>query len=176
MAKVWLGPSGQLVSGHVLDVSVKPFQQALKDYDRQLYVKWNPMKLKGWGCWEIRRQPENKSVVDIAEFEPGKFILRMEYAESPMVHHILDCAFLNYDAIRKIKEMDTWVEGIDGWAERLEKREEAHKAKVKAKARDEMRYMGKQFKSQMQGFREHILSGGNPADIAQYWDDKHKRK
>ena len=97
---------GKLCKGHVLDVNPKQFQRALQSYDKQLYITWNPKKLKGNGCWEIRRKPEFNSALDIVELDDVKIIKVGPY-ENQLVHHIMDCAFLNYDQIRKLKEMDT---------------------------------------------------------------------
>lgn len=168
---MFLGPTGRLSKGHVLDVSVEGISRAIKDYDSQLYIKWEPKKLRGWGCWEIRRKPLLKSIVDVTEFD-GQVILKLDYKEDGFTNHVLDCAFLNYDLLRKLQSMDTFKEGATGFAERLERREEEHKKEVKEKARQEMIYAGKQNKAALNDFREYILSGNNPADIAEHWGNK----
>ena len=50
--KLSMDPTGKLIKGHVLDVSIKPFEEAMRFNlnDPYLYVKWNPEKMQGWGC------------------------------------------------------------------------------------------------------------------------------
>lgn len=171
--KVWVGPVGQVTHGHVLDVARGPFERALRDYDSLLYVTWNPKKLKGWGCWEIRRRPEKKIAVDIVPYH-GNTYVRCEYVEQDMVNHVLDCAFLNYDQLRKIRSMDMWSKfGGKGesFGAKLDAMQDAAQAREKAAAIESRRYMAKQFKSEIKDFKEMILSGTNPADIALHWDE-----
>lgn len=167
------GPCGNLVAGHVLDVAVKPFQRALRDIDSQLYVRWNPRKLKGWGCWEIRRLPNEKSAIFMGTHEGAAFY-RLQYVEYDLVHHVLDAAFLNYDALRKIKEMDTW--GTSGWVDRLESAEEEHRQRQREKAQEALRYAIKQNKTAMRDFYEMARSGIHPAEVvtAAPWGSKRK--
>ena len=170
MSKVFVAPTGRLSQGHVLDVAIKPFTRALQDLDKQLYVKWNPKKRQGWGCWEIRRKPSHLSLVDLFEFD-GFAIIKLGYQENNFVNHIKDCEFLNYDLIRYLKTIDTWAEGRPAdWAQRLEQREAEYNAKVRKEAAENTAYMGKQYKTQIRAFKEFVLSGGNPAEIASYWD------
>lgn len=160
--KVWHAPIGKLVSGHVLDVAVKPFERALQDYDKQLYVRWNPKKLQGWGCWEVRRRPNKKSLV-YRGTHGGASYYEMVYAESDLVHHVLDAAFLNYDAIRRIKEMDVW--GNKNWVDALERREEEIKEQTRAKAREELKYALHHNKSVARDLYEAVRSGIHPAQV-----------
>lgn len=169
MSKVWLAPTGRLSTGHVLDVARAPFERALRDLDALLYVRWNPKKLKGWGAWEIRRAPAEKSVVEMATYK-GQTIVRLEYLENDMVHHVLDCAFLNYDQIRKLKEMDTYAYGsASAWQDALESRARDRKAEQALKAKDQLKHLAKEFKSEIRDFKEYVNSGNNPHRIAEYW-------
>ena len=169
MSKIWVGPVGSVSKGHVLDVNQKLFNQALKDYDSQLYTKWNPKKIKGHGCWEIRRRPNLKDVTHVLEFE-GNTIQYIDYVEFDMVSHVLDCAFLNYDQLRKIKEMDTFSEGqAAGYADRLESREKSHREAHDAASRERLRYAGKHYRREMKDFKEMIRGGLNPALMMKYW-------
>lgn len=156
------GPTGRLIKGHVLDVDRKKFEEALRRHDPQLYTRWNPNKVRGWGCWEIRRKPDYNSIVEIAKFG-GNTILRLEPAEVDVMHHVLDCAFLNYDQIRKIKEMDTWRP--DHWIHDLEYGEEQRRQAMRVKAQEELKYAMKQNKRAFQDFKELVRSGHNPARI-----------
>lgn len=159
---LWHGPAGKLVKGHVLDVNQKGFDSALKFMDPQLYTYWNPKKLRGWGCWEIRRRPQNKTALYVGSFK-GMNFYRCLYLENNLVHHVMDCAFLNYDAIRKLKEMDTW--GNPTWASGMEAREEAYRNQVRAKAKEDLKYAIKQSKSAARDLMEAVNSGVHPAQI-----------
>lgn len=168
--KVWLKPTGSVVKGHVLDCAVGPLEQKLRDYDPQLYVKWNPRKLKGWGCWEVRRRPEEMRPTQIEVFE-GNTLVKLEYAETNLVHHVLDVPFLNYKILEKLRVMDQWVNDKRGadFNSRADYLEAKHDEKVEQRAEDEKNYMIKQHKSQIRDFKEYVLSGGNPYRIADYW-------
>ena len=157
-----VNPTGRLIKGHVLDVAVKPFERALKDYDEQLYVEWNPKKLKGWGCWEIRRKPDYKSVVETATYKDFT-IVRLEHLEQDIVNHVLDCAFLNYDQLRKIKEMDAY--NPEHWIHDLEYHENKRRAEKYYEARKELSYALKQNKRVFRQLKEMVQSGQNPARI-----------
>jgi hypothetical protein len=159
-----------VVKGTVLDVAPAAFEQRLKDYDPQLYVRWNPRKLKRHGCWEIRRRDTMKSIVDWAEFE-GNCYTRLEYAENELVNHVLDCAFLNYDALRKLQEMDTWNKGygVGSIVDQAERNLDHHRAQLAAKAKADMAYQLKQHKSEWRDLKDEIARGMDPSQIAAYW-------
>lgn len=167
MAKVWVGPVGKLIEGTVLDVSRKPFERALRDLDPQLYVKWNPRKLNGHGCYEIRRRNDFKEIVDYAVYA-GKVICKVDYAEIDMVNHILDCAFLNYDQIRKIKSMDTWQK--DHWINNMEYLEQKQREKQLDKAKDVIRQASKEYRREIRDFKEYVASGHDPNRLADHWN------
>ncbi len=170
--KVWTSPTGRAIKGHVLDVSVRPFVQAMRFSlcDPYLYVKWNPEKMRGWGCWEIRRAPQFNSALDIAEFDE-KLIFKVGPKEYDLVHHVLDCAFLNYDAIRKLKEMDTWQHGTT--AQYLDKQESMTDARLERQVQQrqkEVAYAAKHYKAEIKAFQDALRDGVNPHAIAAYWD------
>lgn len=169
MAKVWVAPVGNVVSGHVLDVAKKPFERALQDYDPQLYVKWAPKKLRGHGCWEIRRRPESLAIVDYAEYQ-GNTYFKLGYREVDLIASILDCAFLNYDQLRKIRDMDTFRVGPKQWIADQEYTAAQMQAARKERAKEELRYAAKEYKREIRDFKEFVLSGHNPHQIAQHWD------
>lgn len=166
--KLWHAPTGRLARGHVMDVSLKPFLRALQDYDKQLYVVWNPMKLNGWGCWEIRRLPNQKTAIYQGTHN-GMSFFKLTYLDRKDLHHVLDCAFLNYDVIRKLKEIDIFrIVKESGYAsldDLLEARsKEAKEARI-AKASDNLKYAIKQNKSAMSAFYEMVRSGIHPAQV-----------
>lgn len=173
MAKILMGPTGNVIKGHVLDVAIKPFVKTLRFtlQDPYLYVKWNPEKYMGWGCWEIRRRPEFNSALDVTEFD-GNLIFQVGPKENDLVHHVLDCAFLNYDAIRKLKEMDTWQYGERGadWQDEVERQTRTRREREREAAQNEMRAMTNYFRREIRQFKEMIKDGVNPASIAQHWD------
>lgn len=159
---IWHGPCGKTVQGHVLDVSLKPFRRALRDLDPQLYVKWNPKKLKGWGCWEIRRRPTHKTAVHQGTHR-GADIYQLQYVEFNDVHHVLDAAFLNYDAIRRLKEMDTFGQG--DWITAMEDRAEELRREREAKAEAELRYSIRHHSGAMNDLYEQVRSGTSLGQI-----------
>ncbi len=165
-----MGPTGKLIKGHVLDCNEKLFNEALRFYDKQLYTKWNPHKLRGVGCWEIRRRPEFNSAVDVVEFE-GNLIFKVGPKEYDLVHHILDCAFLNYDAIRKLREMDMWQHGnATQYQDEVERRTRDRKEREKEEFAKERRAMVRYFRKGIRGFMESLKDGVNPHAIANHWD------
>jgi hypothetical protein len=167
-----VGPVGQVSKGHVLDCNKKAFEKTLKAYDPLLYVVWNPKKLKGHGCWEIRRKSDLLAPVDVAELDSTKIILKLDYQEYNWVNSIMDCAFLNYDAFRKLREMDMWQYATT--SEKLDEviaRKTRDKQEKLAQQREEdLRYMSKYFSKELREWREAIRSGANPYDIARHWD------
>jgi hypothetical protein len=168
--KVWLKPTGGVIKGHVLDCAIGPLSEKLRDYDAQLYVKWNPKKLKGWGCWEIRRRPEEMKVSEVEVFGGNTFV-KLAYVENNLVNHVLDVPFLNYKILEKLKDMDQWKDDSRGadFNKRADYLEAKYDEKVEQHAEDEKNYMIKQHKSQIRDFKEYVLSGGNPYRLADYW-------
>lgn len=173
MAKIWVGPTGKLVQGHVLDASKTSLEEKLRDYDKQLYLKWNPKKLKGWGCWEIRRLPEKKSIKEVLRYKGASYVV-LEFQELNLVNHVLDVGYINYDLVRKLKSMDMWVKHKDGttFAHDHEYQEAKLMEAADKKALENTAYMAKQHKREINDFKELILSGMNPARIADYWSKK----
>lgn len=175
MSKIWMGPVGRISKGHVLDVSLKPFEQALKDYDAFLYVAWNPKKRNRNGCWEIRRKSEQKTVrpEDVVVFGGATYVFP-KYHEINLVNHVLDCEFLNYSVLNKIKSMDAWNMKDMGYkganfVKQAEYLEGKHLEKIEDEAVRELEYGLKQLKSEVRDFREYVLSGGNPHHLADGW-------
>lgn len=158
-----MGPTGNTIKGDVMDVDRKHFERALKFYDPRLYTVWNPRKLHGWGCWEIRMKPKEKSIVDHCTWIDGQDVWVLDYAENNMVNHVLDCAFLNYDQIRKIKEMDTWNK--DHWVHDLEYREEKQREAARDKAKKELAYNIRHNKKAFKEFLELVKAGKSPHRI-----------
>lgn len=159
---IWHKPTGWTIRGHVLDVNVAAFNRALKQYDKQLYTVWNPHKMRGWGCWEIRRLPNQKMVTYQCTHE-GNTFFKLEYVETDIIHHVMDCAFLNYDAIRRLKEIDAW--NNPNWVADLERREETFRQRELERRQADLKYSIKQNKTVARDFMEAVRSGVTPAQI-----------
>lgn len=170
MLNILMGPTGKIIKGHVLDVHEAKFNEALRHYDDKLYTKWNPNKCGGFGCWEIRRRPEFLSALDVAELD-GNLIFKVGPKEYDMVHHVLDCAFLNYDAIRKLKEIDCWQYGTASqYQDEVDRQTRNRQLKEKERRAKELSYMAKHYKAEIRAFMEHMRSGVNPHSVAAHWD------
>jgi len=169
------GPTGQVIKGHVLDVNVKAFEGTLQFYDPLLYVKWNPKKLQGWGCWEIRRKPAEKQPVEVVPYNDG-CIIRIESKEYEDIHHVVDAAFLNYDVLRRLKEMDTWNKNHD--IHNMDYINEKAREEIKQKQKEDLKYLFKENKGLFRQVKELVKSGHNPARIVtgnQKWAYKSRR-
>lgn len=157
------GPTGKIIQGTVLDVSLKPFERTLRDYDSQLYVVWNPNKLKGHGCWELRRRPEKKVITEVVDC--GNYsIARLEYKENNFINHVLDAAYLNYDMLNKIKKMDMWT-NKDHFMHNLEAGEAERQQAIKDKAKAELKYALRYNRKGLREMMDLVNSGVNPAEI-----------
>lgn len=170
MAKIWLSATGNTIQGHVLDASRAPLEEMLRDYDPQLYIKWNPNKLRGWGCWEIRRRPNEKDIIETFHFE-GMAIAVLAYKELNIINHVMDVPFLNYSVMDKLKGMDQWKDSYKGkdFTKNIEYAEAKYDEKVEDKIHADREYNLKQMKSEIRYFKDYVLSGHNPARIADYW-------
>lgn len=186
MPKFRVEHESRLVPGHVLDVAAVPLVSALKRYDKQLYVKWSPKKRGGQGCWELRRQPEFKSVkvgryVDSPKgrvyipgdvFEADDFTICVpKYNENQFENHVKDFDYLTYEMVEWVAKKDLWGYGFKGKyaAHEAEYKEGQYLTKIEEEADSERSYMIKQHKREFNDFREYLLSGGNPARLADYW-------
>jgi len=175
MGLIKVGPTGTVSRGNVLDVSRRQFERALRDLDPLLYTKWNPKKLKGWGCWEIRRRPAVNSVQDVSELD-GRLYLQLGPVENDLINHVLDCAFLNYDQIRKLKAMDTWQmgdsaeEGGRKWLDALEQAERDAAKKSHDNAKASMSYAIKHHRKELRYLQDAVAGGFNLHRIGEYWD------
>jgi len=156
--KTITAPTGKIITGRVFDVSKTTFDSALKEIDKRLYTRWNPDKLQGWGCWEIRIRPTYKTAMYQGSYQ-GVDFYELDYLEVDTVHHVLDCAFLNFDAIRKLKEMDT--NNPKHFIHTLEYDETCRTNEVTEKALAERKYAIKQNKKAMRDLYEMVRSGEN---------------
>jgi hypothetical protein len=155
---VWHAPLGRVIRGHVLDCNQKAFNRALREIDSRLYTEWNPFKVRGHGCWEIRIKPRRKTPLYRGTYRGAAFYELVDL-EFDTVHHVLDCAFLNYDALRKLKEMDTYDK--NHFVHNLEALEQEQANKVAEEAQRERRYNLRQHKSALHELYERVRSGQN---------------
>lgn len=175
--KIELEATGNILTGDVLDVARAPLERALRAYDDQLYLKWNAKKNFGYGSWELRRRPNKKTIVETIPYGNTNYHV-LDYKETDIENHVFDIPYLSYEVLTRLKKADMWaISGFDGSnldkTKRLVdsfdgKREEFH-AGVKKKAHDNAMYELKQDKAVLNQFRNDILSGLNPSEIAKYW-------
>lgn len=163
-AEISLGPTGNVIEGSYWDCNKRHFERMLKDYDPLLYVKWSPRKLGGWGCWEIRRRPERKQVVDVTQDPSKEFtIVRLEYHENDILNHVLDVRFLHYSQIDKIRSMDTWNK------DHMIHDEEYHMQKLKEKEistmEDEFKHAVKENRKAIHQFMDLVNSGKSAGEV-----------
>lgn len=164
MAKIKRVPcAGNTVIGSVLDCNKKYLERALQDYDKQLYLKWNPYKGSGIGMWELRRRPNEKTMVYKTHYKHRgeRFNLYMaEYVESDWINLILEAPILDYTMLTKIREMDTW--GHKNWlndADYAAQKQEEKRMDLEA---TERKYAIRENKKYASDFRQYVQAGYNP--------------
>lgn len=163
---IHMAPTGRLIQGDVLDCNKDKLESTLKHYDNQLYLKWNPKKRGGWGCWELRRRPETKSLQFAARVGNAVF-LKLEYQEMDLIHHVADMPCLNYKILEWLKKHDTWKS--KDWAGDLEYEEAQYRERQERKERENLIYNMMQYRSAFREYKELILSGENPHHLAKFW-------
>lgn len=170
MLKIWVSPTGNTIRGHVLDCSVGPLVERLRDYDPQLYVRWDDKKLRGWGCWSVRRRPNTKTVKESVVYGGNTYHI-VDYVENNFENHVLDVPFLNYQILEKLKQMDTWRHSNYGqnFMGAMDSKAEDHAEKAKQAALQERRYELRQQKTMVRDLMDYTLSGGDPSRIANHW-------
>jgi hypothetical protein len=171
---IWVAPTGKIVHGSVLDCARRPLEAKLREYDPQLYVRWNPKKLRGVGCWELRRRPEFKSIreEDVCVYGGNTYVYP-KYHENGFDNHLKDFAFLNYSMLGWLQANDQWKasDRAKNYVRDLEYKEGKIRERIMSKADSEKSYMIKQNKVQIRAFKEYLLSGGNPHNLANVWND-----
>ncbi len=176
MPKFEVGVTGALIQGDVLDVNTKTLELALKAYDPQLYLKWNPHKRQGMGVWELRRRPAQKTIKETIKYGGNTYCI-VDYKENNFEHHVWDLGHLGYDLLQRLKDGDTFtMANYEGKEHRmtdfLNKMEDARYAKQDrevAQLRQERMYNIMQDKGLLKDFQEKILSGVNPAHLMRFW-------
>lgn len=154
--------TGNIIVGSVLDCNKKHLEKALKDYDKQLYLKWNPNKNNGVGLWEVRRKPDTLTAVPRWEYK-NSIIFELQPVENDLVNHVMDCEALNYNILTRLREMDTW--SAYKWVDNMEYEESKSKDRAYAENRANLRYAIKQHKRAFKDLQEHIRSGKSPIEF-----------
>lgn len=179
-----VGATGYLVQGDVLDTNKLHLERALRDYDAQLYLKWNPKKCAGMGTWELRARPEKKTVIFQGSHE-GINYYSLEYKEIGVENHIKDFQILGYDIVTWVKSHDLWsqigyIKGnekqVNYLVDKIEYNERRIKAEKQEKLRNEVRYQMRQEKSAIRDYKDAIMSGTNPSLLAHFWGNQPHRK
>lgn len=172
---------GNVIRGHVLDVNKKHLEKKIKEYDPQLYLKWNPLKSMkangkpyiqppegmywrgfGHGCWELRRRPNEKRAMPTWEIG-GSIVFSLEYVENEVENHIMDFQYLNYGIVEWIKKHDAWA--VKNFTRELEYIEDKAYDRQLDKNQDDLRYNIKHERKAMRDFQDLIKSGKNPLEI-----------
>ena len=170
--KIWVAPVGKLIEGGVLDSAKKPLEETLKRHDPQLYLKWNSKKLGGHGCWELRRRPEEKRVLEVVNYK-GMQLQVLGYKEFDLVNHVKDFAFLNYKILEWVRDPknDTWSQSYKAknFVKDYEYAEAKHQEALDDKLVEERKYNIKQHKSEIRGLMKYINEGGDPSLIVDNW-------
>lgn len=153
---------GNVIIGHVLDCNRAPIELALKRYDSELYIKWNPLKKDGIGCWEVRRRPTLLRTEFQGHFEDGELHV-LDRFENDFVHHILDVDRLDWRLPETIKAMDTWVH--KDWASHIDYEGERWLEREDKKIREDMKYNIRQYSREFKDFAELVAQGMNPGRV-----------
>lgn len=163
--------TGNLIEGHLYDVDRSAFEAALKAYDSELFLQWNPAKRRGLGCWEVWRKPVRKTEEFQAEYE-GSPLYTVEEPLSDFTDHVKDLPFLNFHFFKRLKEMDVWRnyghKGRD-FGRDLESREEQEQNAILAKNQADLKYKLRHDRKLFRKLREMALSGVNLNQIAAHW-------
>jgi hypothetical protein len=161
VANSYIKNEGRVVRGSVFDCNKKTLERLLKNYDSQLYLKWNTEKRGGRGIWELRRLPDAKKPVYKGVWIDGNPISALEYVESDMIHHVFDLPSLSYRVLDRLYAADTFR--TKKWVDTFEYEEERSQIKLEADARNELAYNLRHHKKELDILREAARSGINPA-------------
>lgn len=149
--------TGKLIVGTVHDCNKKDLERMLKQYDRMLYLRWNPTKNNGVGCWELRRMPEKLTAVP--RWQIGdQIVFDLQRVETDMVNHVMDMPCLSYRVLDRLREMDTWQQH-GSFVDNLEYRENKAREKALEKNREDLRYAVKQYRRAFADLKEEARSG-----------------
>lgn len=175
--KLHVGPTGNLVKGSILDVSVNTLERLMKHIDPQLYIKWNPTRNKGMGVWELRRLPNTKSIKYSTTVD-NNTIHFIDYVEYDVENHIWDMPVLGYDQLDRLRAADTWavinfeankLHRVHQFTQQADDNFYNRRQEEKDKARSEMLYNLMQDKKAFRGLQDAVASGADPSQIARVW-------
>lgn len=177
MHSITVGVTGSLVRGDIMDVQVKSLERAIQDYDSQLYFRWNPLKRRGHGVWELRRRPNKKTIVETIPYGGNTYCI-IDYKEHDLENHVWDLPRLGYDLLQRLRESDQFAmcnyevgqhHRLSKHLLEMENKAANIKLEAQAKSRADMLYNLKQDKGIINDFREKLLSGVDPNHLMRYW-------
>lgn len=154
---------GRLIKGTVFDCDKKWLERRLQQYDSQLYIKWNSEKNGGYGIWEVRRRPSQKSKVYKGVYINGSPIFSWEYVENDLECHVIDVNTLTERVIYKIQSMDTFR--TDNWVAKFDNEQERSQNRLVENNRKELAYQLRQNRKHLQILKDSVASGYNPAQF-----------
>lgn len=171
---------GNVIVGSVLDVNKRHLERDLKRYEKDLYLKWNPMKTMkpdgkveilplpgpywrgfGTGVWELRCRPLTKSAVPKWEYN-DQVIFNIEYVEIEGINCIKDFSHLSYDILRWVKEHD--LREYKDFCKELEYQEDKSYDKALDANKADLKYRTKYYRKAMADFKEALRSGRSPLE------------
>lgn len=162
------GPTGRIITGDLFDSNPKTIELLLKDYDSQLYLKWNTEKCEGRGCWEVRRHPNLKRSVHKGHYN-GIDFFNLEYVENDIENHIMDAVFLHPGILDNLKKMDQWEllrqYGYTSMNDLIQRSQTDLRAKAAIKAAEVARQGAKSMRSEIKDLKAMLLSGMRPGRL-----------
>lgn len=160
--KIQISNLGNTVQGNLFDCSKRLFIRDLKNYDKELYLKWNPKKLDGLGIWEVWRNPTKKTAIDHGEFMGGR-LYTLEYKPNNFEHHVKDLDFLSYDFMNDLRKMDMWAD--KHYLDKLDNAYDDIEEKAELAEEESIKYAIKHNKKLFKEMHEYTKSGINPLDF-----------
>lgn len=157
--EVILKSTGSIVTGNVNDGDYNKFLTALQNYDPLLYLKWNPKKKSGNGCWEIRRKSATLHKVFVATIDNIP-IYELKAEEIDHINHVLDIDCISERYLNRIYEMDT--SKVHNWVDKTEYEAKRAREKLEKDNREELRYQIKSDIKQFATLFEEMQRGYNP--------------
>lgn len=154
-----IGPTGNLIQGNIFDCNKKSFVRALKAYDNQLYLVWNPKKREGLGVWEVWRNPTKKTLVNQGVYE-GNTLFTLEYKPNSFEHHVQDLEYLSYNFITRLHEMDMW--NNKQFLDQMDQRLEDDQDKLNKSEEESIKYAVKHNKKLFKELAQLTKEGYNP--------------
>lgn len=163
-----VGPTGKLIKGSLFDANVYRVKRALRDWDKQIHLEWNPRLRDGYGGWEIHWVPE----MELPQYQ-GKLDGEPLYAWRkirPSKNTVIkfDIPYLHDNLVGELQKRDLWqfkagnkqvADGLEKFQDDLQTQREQEAEYKSAQARKE--YM-RENKAIIKDYYEYCRSGYNP--------------